>query len=392
MLRFSANYIFPITGSPIRNGIVEVDDSGRVVEIIDPMGEALEKSSTGFYNGVIVPGFVNTHCHTELSHFRGKLRPETGLSGFVEQVRSLRIENVVDSESDIKKGIDEMSRQGIVAVADICNTSDSFFAKQNSSIRFVNLMEILGLDESKAEIIIEHAKMLKEFPAYKAGDTAYLTPHSTYTLSQKLWSLLGNELKESRIISVHLGESQMERELTEKKEGKLAETFQSWGFSVESIPVGTPVDIVQKYIPTDNKVLFVHNTFLKKDEVVRLKQQYRNATFVLCPASNLFIEKALPDMEMLVDTGVNITLGTDSLASSSSLSILDQLNLIIKSFPQLTFSQILEWATINGARALGMEEEIGSIEIVKKPGLILIYPFDFGNMKPLPHSKVKRLV
>lgn len=392
MRRFSANYIFPVTGRPIRNGIVEVDNTGKVVEIIDPKGEPIETSSTEFHNGVIVPGFVNAHCHTELSHFKGKLQPETGLSGFVEQVRNLRIENSVEPESAIKKGIEEMSRQGIVAVADICNTSDSFFAKQNSSIRFVNLIEILGLDESKAEMILEHGKMLKEIPDFKVGDCAYLTPHSTYTLSQKLWSLLANELKESQIISIHLGESQMERELTEKKEGKLADTFRSWGFSAESIPVGTPVDIVQKNIPNDKKVLFVHNTFLKKDEVVRLKQQYRDASFVLCPASNLFIEKALPDVEMLVKTGINISLGTDSLASSSSLSILDQINLIIKYFPQFPFGQILEWATINGAMALGMEQELGSIEVSKIPGLSLIYPFDFENMQPFNHSKVKRLI
>jgi cytosine/adenosine deaminase-related metal-dependent hydrolase len=152
------------------------------------------------------------------------------------------------------------------------------------------------------------------------------------------------------------------------------------------------VDIAQKYIPNDNKVLFVHNTFLKKDEVVRLKQQYRDATFVLCPASNLFIERALPDVEMLVGAGVNISLGTDSLASSSSLSILDQISLIIKNFPQFSFGEILEWATINGARALGMEKEFGSVEIGKIPGLSLIYPFDFENIQPFNHSKVKRLI
>jgi len=392
MRRYSANYVFTNTDEPIRNGIIGVDVNGKIIEVIDPKGEPKELANTEFYNGVIVPGFINTHCHTELSHFKGKISPDTGLSGFVEQVRDRRIESTEEPEKFIESALDEMWRQGIVAVADICNTSDSFYPKQNSSIRFVNLIEVLGLDGEKAEAIIDRGRFLKTFPNFKPIDSAFLTPHSTYTLSQHLWEKLSDELLSSEVISIHLAESKSEIDLTLHRKGTLANTFQSWGFNVDSVPAGTAFDIVNRFIPRSKRVLFVHNTFLSKEEAVRLREGFSNPYFVLCPASNLFIENSLPDVSMLYELGLNITFGTDSLASAPNLSILHQLKIVTDNFPLIPFSDLLAWATINGAKALGMDREFGSIEIGKTPGLNLISPFDFTSMQVLGGSRVKRLV
>jgi len=392
MHRFSANYVFPVSGKPIRNGIVGVNNDGKVVEVINPQGDRAELASTEFHNGVIVPGFINAHCHTELSHFKGKTKPETGLAGFVEQVRRLRIENSDDSEVFIQRALNDMHRLGTVAVADICNTSDSFFAKQSSSICFANLIEVLGLDPEKADLIIERAQFLRDIPGLKPSDYSCITPHSTYTLSEELWNLLQKEVENNKLISIHFAESRQEEIFTQQKQGELAQTFTSWGLPIGSVPSLTPADIVAKYLHANSSILLVHNTFLNMEDAVTLGRRFSKLTFVLCPASNLFIEGKLPDVRMIRKLAGSIALGTDSLASSGTLSVFEQMQIISEYFPEIPFSEVLSWATINGAKALRFDDEIGSIDVGKSPGLNLISPFDFTNMKPFPNSRVKRLV
>jgi cytosine/adenosine deaminase-related metal-dependent hydrolase len=392
MRRFSANYLFTNIGKPIRNGIVGVDDNGAVVEVFDPDGDSYELANTEFHNGVIVPGFVNAHCHTELSHLGGKIAQGKGLAGFVEQIRNHRLSFEKPDSECIQKAIDEMYRQGVVAVADICNGADSFSAKINSPIRFANLIELLGLDSQKASFILENGIQLKLSSNIKSGDSIGITPHSVYSLSEKLWELITHELKNSSVVSIHFAESKDERELTENSKGELFKKFIDWGFDIDSIPKGNPVDIVKSYLPKKTNVLFIHNTYIKQDEADELAKHFPNAFFVLCPESNQHIESALPNIEMLIKLGVNIALGTDSLASSSSLSVFNQLKIISQHSPKIPFQLLLLWATLNGAKALGFDKALGSIEIGKIPGLNLISPFDFENMQTRADSRIRKLV
>jgi cytosine/adenosine deaminase-related metal-dependent hydrolase len=139
-------------------------------------------------------------------------------------------------------------------------------------------------------------------------------------------------------------------------------------------------------------VLFIHNTYLTEYQLNEVKQHFPNAYFCFCPQSNLYIENRLPNIPDFLSHSEYLTIGTDSYASSESLSMLEQIQIISANFPLVGFSQILQWATLNGARALGFENELGSIEIGKKPGLVLVSPFDFANMKTLSNSKARRLV
>jgi cytosine/adenosine deaminase-related metal-dependent hydrolase len=99
-------------------------------------------------------------------------------------------------------------------------------------------------------------------------------------------------------------------------------------------------------------------------------------TLCLCPKANLYIENRLPNIPLFVNEGMKLTLGTDSLASNDSLSILEEMKTISKHFPQISFETMLNWATKNGAELLGMEKEIGTIEKEKTPGLNLIKGMD----------------
>jgi cytosine/adenosine deaminase-related metal-dependent hydrolase len=391
MRRFSANYIFTVYGEPIRNGIVGVDDDGTIIEIIDPKGEEKELAGTEYHNGVIVPGFVNAHCHTELAHLKGKIKPETGLAGFVNQIRALRNDEEIVEGNLIVKALEQLKREGIVAVADICNSSDSFWAKRESPIHCKNLIEVFGLSAQKADKYIEKARLVLKENELKGGGDSYLTPHSVYSLSTELWTKIAQEIRGNSLVSIHFAESKQEREFTVSKSGELAKSYTECGLPIEDSPLATPVEIVKRYMPKNSRILFVHNTFLTQGEVQNLKNFFPNAYFVLCPESNLFIENALPDIPMFHEMGLTLALGTDSYASSPSLSMLEQVRIINKHFPTIPFCEILRWSTLNGAKALGLDHEIGSIELGKKPGLNLISPFDFSLMIPNLQSRVKRL-
>lgn len=392
MQRFSANYVFPVSGNPIRNGIVGVNEKGVIIEIIDPGNNPVELANTEFHNGVIIPGFVNTHCHSELSNLKGKTVKGGGMAEFVKQVKELRGKNTDAAENDVATALADIYRQGTSAVADICNSSISFDAKKTSPIRFYNFIEVLGLDPTQPETIWERAQILQLIAEANGQNPVSIVPHSTYTLSKELWRLLKNEFFNQKMLSIHFAESKDETEISSSKSGPLASVFTSWGLPINSLPSEAPIDIVKTYIPKTANILFIHNTYLNKNELNELKQHFRNAYFCFCPQSNLHIENKLPCIPDFLSHDEYLTIGTDSYASSESLSMLEQMKIISANFPLVGFSQMLKWSTINGAKALGFENELGSIEVGKKPGLVLVSPFDFSNMNVLPSSKSKRLI
>ncbi len=392
MRRFSANYVYPVTGNPIRNGIVGVDENGLITEIIDPGNSPVELANTEFHNGIIVPGFVNAHCHTELSHLKNKTTKGGGMAEFVKQVKEQRGGNTDAAENETALALSDMYRQGTSAIADICNSSVSFEAKAASPIRFYNLIEVLGLDPARNEMIWERTQMLQLIAKANGKNPVSIVPHSTYTLSKELWGLLQIEFSNQKLVSIHFAESKDDIEFSDRNSGPLSIVFNSWGLPINSLPVGTPFEIVKTYIPSTAKVLFVHNTYLNEKQVNEIKLHFPNAYFCFCPQSNLYIENRFPNIVDFLPHSEYLTIGSDSFASSESLSIVEQMKIISANFPFVGFSQMLQWATLNGARALGFENELGSIEVGKKPGLVLISPFDFLNVNVLPSSKSKRLI
>jgi aminodeoxyfutalosine deaminase len=392
MRRFSANYIFPVSGNPIHNGIVEVNDDGTISEIIHQHEAPEELANTEFHNGIIVPGFVNTHCHTELSHLKDRVSQAVGISGFVKELKELRSVQNTTINSAIKNAIDKMYSEGTSAVADICNTTDSLIHKRSSPIKFYNLIEVLGLDAEKANAIWCRANAIKAIAKENSNNPTAITPHSTYSLSQRLWEQLSDSLGGDSLISIHFAESKEELEYITLGAGPLGKVFDEWGLPKKSLENATLSEIVKKYISPSTPILFVHNTFLAESEIGDLCNYFPNASFCLCPQSNLFIERALPNIPAFILQKANLTLGTDSLASAESLSMVEQMKIIATHFPSVDFNKLLLWGTLNGAKALGFDKELGSIEVGKRPGLVLVAPFDFKNMQLLPNSKGRRLV
>jgi cytosine/adenosine deaminase-related metal-dependent hydrolase len=187
-------------------------------------------------------------------------------------------------------------------------------------------------------------------------------------------------------------EAPAEKELVEKHTGPLMTSYIQSGLIGSGIEsVSSHADAILNEITGMGNLLLVHNTFADK-EIIRKVKKRDNLFWCLCPNSNIYIEDHIPPVELLKDEKCEITIGTDSLASNNKLDIMAELKTLQICFPELSLPELIAWATINGARALCMEETFGKIETGKKPGLLVLKNVDLQNMKLLPESFVTRLV
>jgi cytosine/adenosine deaminase-related metal-dependent hydrolase len=198
-------------------------------------------------------------------------------------------------------------------------------------------------------------------------------PHAPYSVSFNLWKLLSNYFG-AHTISMHNQETMDENEFFEKKTGSFLGMYERTKVSLDFFEA-TGLSSLQSVLPYFKKAassILVHNSFTSKEDIHAVQKQMPNSYWCLCPNANQYIEKTMPPIELLRANGAEIVIGTDSYASNWSLNILDELKTIQKYSPSIPLSEMLGWATINGARALQMEAGLGSFEKGKKPGVVLI--------------------
>lgn len=391
MKHLSAQYIFTNTGTPLKRGVVNASDDGTIISVENTGGNLEEKESVEFHNGIIIPGFVNCHCHLELSHMKGFIPQAGGLAQFIRSMRSARETGSEIIPVSALSADEEMFREGVVLCADICNTRMTFDLKKRSRIRYINLLEVFGIDSEKAgrrlDEIVQVSHIARDY-----GLISWIVPHSVYSLSLQLFRLLRLATAFNRITSIHFLETESEKPFLRDHEGPILESFKESGLAGGELQtVRDHVSAVLEEITPAGNLILVHNTFVDS-ETIKAVRKRGMLYWCLCPGSNLYIENHLPPVELLIREECEIVIGTDSLASNSRLSILEELKTLQKAFPGLLLEDLIIWATLNGAEALGQEEHFGTIEPGKKPGLLLIRDLDLVNMKLLPGSSVKRLI
>jgi cytosine/adenosine deaminase-related metal-dependent hydrolase len=391
MKRFSAQYILTNSEPALRRGVINAEDDGTVISIDNTDGNLTESQSVEFYNGIIIPGFVNCHSHLEFSHMRGAIASGKGLGNFITKARTTREYDPEQIISSAFSADEEMHREGIGLCADICNTSVTFNIKKKSHVLYINLLEAFGIDPEKADRRMnEIAGVSAE--AGKLGLPWFFVPHSVYSVSLSLFRLLKEKTGKNRITTIHFMETEAEKSFLKDHTGPLKKSYDDSGILPERLE--TPADhtaaILQEMTPSGN-LLLVHNTFADRKTVAQINKR-GNTYWCLCPGSNLFIENRVPPVDMLISEGCEIVIGTDSLASNHKLSILSELKILQEHFPSVSLEELIRWATINGARALGEDKKFGKIEPGMKPGLLLLENADLLNLKLLPETTVTRLV
>jgi aminodeoxyfutalosine deaminase len=391
MRRFTAQYIITNSTPALKRAVITTEDDGTITGIEDTGGDLKETPFTEFYNGIIIPGFVNCHCHLELSYLKGRTFRGNGLGNFIEQVRSSRDYSKESISAAAYSADTYMYSEGIVLCADVCNTTDSFKVKKESRIKYLNLLEVFGLDPDKAGTRMAEIMKVSE-TARDMGLDFSLVPHSAYSMSRTLLRLLRNESSNNEVTSIHFLETKAEIPFLKNHTGPLTSSYKRSGLIPSRLEtVKNHSEVVLDEITKSGNLILVHNTFADRN-TIRMVGKRLNLYWCLCPNSNVFIENKIPQVGHLIAEGCNIVIGTDSLASNSHLSILEELKTLQLNFPDIPFEDLVIWATRNGAKALRQEEQFGSIETGKKPGLLLLQNVDMLNMKLLPDSFVTRLI
>ena len=373
--KFQADKIF--TGFELLDAghVLIMDEDGKVMEILAEMdaGEEIER-----FRGILSPGFINAHCHLELSHLKNCIPPHTGLIPFLMDVVTKRNHDQELILDCIEKAEREMELEGIVAVGDICNTSITFQTKCKSKIRWNNFIEVLGMKDEKAEASLLHYEgILHAFTGAATNMKSSLVPHAPYSISNKTFEGINNRTRHS-IVSMHNQENPAEDELYAKGTGDFIQFFNKLGLPGSPFPV-TGKSSLQSCLPHFNKqqrLILVHNTFTTEEDIVfaldHTRKHLSGIHFCICANANLYIENHMPPIDRLIKNKAEIVLGTDSYSSNWQLSIASEIRTIRKELPEIPLQLLLQWATINGARALERDDALGSFETGKKPGIVLL--------------------
>lgn len=389
--KITADRIYTGTSGPLHHKVITVDQEGTILQIDELSNH--DASGVQHFSGAIVPGFINTHCHLELSHMKGRANTGTGLVPFLKTVvnfRDISMEEILDA---IDQADAEMWNGGVMAVGDISNKADTAARKNQSKIQYYTFVEFFDfLQEEGAENWFNNFKPAYDQQSDSNGNRKSAVPHAPYTVSRNLFQKINALNAPGNTVSIHNQETPGENALFLNKTGSFLDFYEGFGFPLDQFtPNGKPsIYYALENMDPNCRTLFVHNTESTPEDIRAAQAWSNNIYWATCPNANLYIENRLPNYQYFLDTEAKVTIGTDSLTSNWQLSILEEMKTIARFQSYVPFQTLLRWATINGAEALGFDDQLGSIEVGKKPGLLLL---NLGEEEQLGYNtKVQRIV
>lgn len=349
--------------------VLLADNTGTILDIVpaDQAGDNIE-----ILNGWITPGFINCHCHLELSYMLGIIPEKTGLISFVKQVMQNRAIAEEKQQQAIQIADQQLWNQGVQAVGDICNQTATLSTKLSSPITYHTFIELTGWHPAVAESRYQTAlECEKAFTTHSLRHS--LSPHAPYSVSTKLWQKIRPHFSHQPV-TLHTQESADEKLLFENGTGNWPLFYESLGIShSEFEPTGkSSLQSVLPFMKEAATLLLVHDTFTQTADIHWAQSYHPLICWCICIRANQYIENTLPPIAELRSMGARIVVGTDSLASNYSLSILHELYTIQQHFPEVPTPELLTWATYNGAQALQLNESLGSLQPGKRPGILLL--------------------
>jgi aminodeoxyfutalosine deaminase len=370
--KLKADYLFDgfnVFGS---DTVLVCKRDGTIVEIVE-QGEA--GSDVERYTGLISPGFINCHCHLELSHLKGLIPENLGLVNFVLSLIGQRKQPEESMLAAICSAESEMKEAGIVAVGDISNSKDTAGIKMTGNLNYYNFIELLGWSPDQAVSRYKNGMETAAFFLEKSHDENHLSlnPHAPYSVSPELWNLMIPGFS-GKTITIHNQESAAENEFFKTGGGDLTKMYSRMKIdnSYFKFPGTNSLPYYLRNLKSASRIILVHNTYMDENDLCYALSMHEQLYFCLCPQANRYIENRLPDIPGFLKHTNRMVLGTDSLASNKNLSILEEMKLIKEKFPGVPTSQMLGWATSNGASALSFSENFGDFNKGKRPGIVLV--------------------
>lgn len=379
MIIIKAKYLISTPESCIENGAVAV--TGTKIHRVGAWGEMASlpgvEKIIDLGNAVIMPGLINTHTHLDLSNLHNRITPTSNFTHWVLQVIGARMRwKDEDYVSSIEKGVKYSIESGVTTVADISHTGHAFSVLKKSSLRKVVYKEIIGLKPEQAADIIK--KLKEELPQIKTDEllSVGLSPHAPYSVSRELYQASCGFAGESRLpVCTHLAETQDEIKFLAKGTG----TFPTFLRQIRALPDDwkppgtTPVRYLNELGIINNRTLLIHCNYVSDEDIAII--QSSGASVAFCPGSHRFFGHTNHPVRRFLDADINVGIGTDSLASNDSLSVLDELKILSANHilsPHTcsgnsrrdacaTHQTLISMATVNGAKAIGLESQVGQL-------------------------------
>lgn len=389
-----ARYVFPIAGQPIEDGVVVIE-GGRIRQVgrsVPPAAEVLDLNSTNQLTpgGVaLLPGLVNAHTHLEFSDLREPL----GNAGmrFPDWIRTViehrltlaREANPAGTKpmDAIADGAAESLRSGVTTLGEIATRdwipeAEAEAPSQASLLREQVLVfrEMLGLadqriDSAQAELTQWHSRR-EAHPAWRFG----VSPHAPYSTHREIVALLCRFSRDRKVpLAMHLAESREELELLASHQGSFRTLLGELGvWNPDGVPLDSrPLDYI-KLLATAHRSIVVHGNYLNAEEIQFIAGHRGRMSVVYCPRTHAYFgHEPYPLTEML-SAGINVALGTDSRASNPDLNLLADMRTVAECFPHISRQTILQMGTVNGAKALGLEDDLGTLQTGKWANLAVI--------------------
>lgn len=376
MTRYHASWVLPIASPPLRNGTV-VEQDGRIAYVGPRKGAPSGGDDIDLGDVMLLPGLVNAHCHLELTAMRGFL---DGL-GFREWIVRLTLARRAVLTPDMlldaaRLGVDEGLQYGITTFADTGDTGAGFDAMLERGARGLCYREVFGPDPAQCDEAVAalDAKVAEMQERATSLVGVGVSPHAPYTVSDALFRATASLARARKLpLAVHIAESEAESQLVERASGEFAEAFRARGLDV-SPRARTPIALLESLGVLDARALLIHCVRVDADDIGAIARH--DCPVAHCPASNAKLGHGIAPLAALLAAGVRVGVGTDSVASNDRMDLLDEARLASLfataregRHDALGAERALELATLGGARALGLDGEIGTLEVGKAADL-----------------------
>lgn len=403
---YHASWVCPVDQPPIANAAVTVNERsilsvGRFADAFDSISRSQCKV-IDLGVGAIIPGLVNAHSHLEFSDLEQPLgRPGIDFTDWIRLVVSRRQNSSQDSNlqttssnksSAIERGINESLESGVWAIGEIATLPlelDHYRRHQQDrstpDMLLTCFLEQLGRDDSSLDQKrSELDSFFRQHPDANSCLRLGSSPHAPYSVAPNLLRQICQQSTSAGLpLAMHLAESLSERELLEKQTGRFVSLLQDFGvWDPASFQSGFSIGEIIRIISHAPLSLIVHGNYLSAQELDIVAASSNRMSIVFCPRTHHFFQHSDYPIEQILLRGINICLGTDSRASNPDLDLHSESKHVANSFPYLDADRILAMATINGATALGISQDYGSITQGKRPALSFISHPDAGSVGP----------
>jgi cytosine/adenosine deaminase-related metal-dependent hydrolase len=374
---YCARWVLPIFSPAIADGAIAIDRD-RIISV--GIRGALVKEFSGaqireFAESAIVPGFINTHSHLELTAMRGFLENEEfDFFAWLKKLTRARLDRMTTEDLHVSAawGACEAARAGVTCIADASDSAaTSMNAIRDVGLRGIVFQESFGPDPRLAQENFE--KLRGKIARLRELETALVkcgvSPHAPYTVCAPQLELIADYANSETLpLMMHAAETEMETSLLREGRGPFADGLRNRGIEWQTPGVST-IQYLHRHGVLQTKPLLAHCITIDEADMETMRET--DTRVAHCPKSNAKLSHGVAPFAQLREKRIAVGLGSDSVASNNTCDLLEEARFALlmarsKSVDNnldrpLSACEVLETITVGGARALALEGQIGEL-------------------------------